>query len=314
MSAQYFVGLDVSKDKIDAAVHGRAESWTVAYNAGGMATLVEQLSALQPVLVVVEATGGLERRVIAVLDAVDLPAAVVNPAQIRAFAKASGRLAKTDSLDAHVIAHFAEAMKPVPRERPTRDAQELKDLLARRRQVVNMLTAEKNRLRRSAPPVWDMVQHHVTFLEQQLGQIETALDEKLQADARYQAKMQLLCSAPAVGKATAHTLLIELPELGRLSRKEIAALVGLAPFNRDSGRQRGRRGIWGGRPVVRTALYMAALVATRHNPVIHAFYNRLVNAGKVKMVALTASAHKLLTILNAMVRDGAYWQPDHVAV
>jgi transposase len=313
MSAGLFVGLDVAQDKIDAAVHGRTESWTVTYDASGIATLVEQLSTLDPTLVVVEATGSLERRLVVALDAVGLPVAVVNPAQIRAFAKASGQLAKTDRLDAYVIAHFAEAMKPVPRPRPNRDAQELKDLLARRRQVVEMLTAEKNRLRRSVAPVRDLVQQHIDYLEQQLGGIEKALDDRLQGNADWQAKVQLLCSAPAIGPATANTLIVELPELGHLNRKQIAALVGLAPFNRDSGRLRGRRGIWGGRSVVRTALYMAALVATRFNPVVRAFYDRLLKAGKVKMVALTACAHKLLTVLNAMVRDGTYWQPETMA-
>lgn len=313
MSAHLFVGLDVSQDKIDAAVHGRAETWTVMYDTAGVAALVEQLLSLDPALVVLEATGGLERRLVAALDAAGLPVAVVNPAQIRAFAKASGQLAKTDRLDAQVIAHFAEALKPTPRPRADRASQDFKDLVARRRQVVEMLTAEKNRLHRALPPVQGFVQEHIAYLEQQLGTIDQALDAKLEANDRWRAEERLLCSVPGVGRATARVLIAELPELGQLDRKDIAALVGLAPLNRDSGRLRGRRSVWGGRPVVRTALYMAALVATRHNPVLRTFYRRLIAAGKVKMAALTACARKLLTILNAMVRDGSYWQPEQLA-
>jgi transposase len=308
MSTGSYVGLDVSQDKIDGAVYGQSDAWTVSYDDAGLVRLVDQLTALAPALVVVEATGGLERRVVAALDAVALPVAVVNPGRIRSFAKADGRLAKTDRLDAQVLAHFAEAMKPSPRPRPDRDAQDLKDLLARRRQIVEMLTAEHNRVRRALPPVQDLVQHHIAYLEQQLEQVDQALATKLQTDEQATAKLRVLCSAPGIGVVTAHTLLADLPELGCLGRKQIAALVGVAPLNRDSGRLRGRRSIWGGRPTVRTALYMAALVATRFNPVVRAFYERLLKAGKPKMVALTACAHKLLTILNAMVRDGSYWQ------
>jgi transposase len=308
MSADKYVGLDVAQDKIDGAVFGQDETWTVAYDDPGLVALVDRLSALDPALVVVEATGGLERRLVSALDAVGLPVAVMNPSRIRSFARAEGRLAKTDRLDAQVIAHFAEAMKPAPRPLPTCNAQEVKDLLARRRQVVEMLTAEKNRMRRALPPVLDLVQQHIAYLDQQLGQLDKALDEKLQANSHWAAEAKLLTSAPGVGPATARTMIAELPELGHLNRKQIAALVGVAPLNRDSGRLRGRRSIWGGRPVVRTALYMAALVATRHNAVLIVFYSRLVKSGKPKMVALTACAHKLLTILNAMVRDGTNWQ------
>jgi transposase len=308
MSAGTYVGLDVAQDKIDIAVYGQDGTWTVRYDAAGLVTLITSISEREPTLIVAEATGGLERRLAAALDAAAFPLAVVNPARIRAFAKADGQLAKTDRLDAQVIAHFAAAMRPEPRPRPDREAQDLKDLLARRRQVVEMLTAERNRLRRTVPPVQELIQQNIANLEQQLEQIDRLVDEKLQANAAWTAEVHLLQSVPGVGVATAHTLIAELPELGHLDRKQIAALVGLAPFNRDSGRMRGRRGIWGGRPVVRTALYMASLVATRHNPLLASFYNRLIKAGKPKMVALMACAHKLLTILNAMVRDGAYWQ------
>lgn len=308
MSANLYVGLDVSQDKIDAAVYGQGEPWTVRYDRDGLISLVERLSALEPALIVAEATGGLERRLVAALDAVGLRVAVVNPARIRSFAKAEGRLAKTDRLDAYVIAHFAEAMKPTPRERPSVDAQEVKDLLARRRQVVDMLTAEHNRVRRAIEPVQGFLEEHITYLERELDKLDHLVDDRMQADSHWQAKATLLRSVPGVGVVTANTLVADLPELGQLNRKQIAALVGVAPLNRDSGRWRGRRSIWGGRPVVRTALYMAALVATRHNSVLRSFYERLLATGKPKMVALTACAHKLLLILNAMVRDGSHWQ------
>jgi len=308
MSASLYVGLDVSQDKIDAAVHGQGEPWTVRYDRDGLISLVERLSALEPVLIVAEATGGLERRLVAALDALGLRVAVVNPARIRSFAKADGRLAKTDRLDAQVIAHYAEAMKPTPRERPNADAQELKDLLARRRQVVQMLSAEHNRVRRAIEPVQGFVQEHIAYLERELETLDHLVDDKMQADDHWQAKTKLLRSVPGVGVVTANTLVAELPELGQLDRKQIAALVGVAPLNRDSGRWRGRRSIWGGRPVVRTSLYMATLVATRYNSVIRSFYERLLATGKPKMVAVTACAHKLLIILNAMVSNGSYWQ------
>jgi transposase len=308
MSAGTYVGLDVAQDKIDVAVDGQDAAWTVPYTAAGLLTLVTQVSELEPTLIVAEATGGLERRLVVALDAAAFPLAVVNPARIRAFARAAGILAKTDRLDAHVIAHFAAAMKPEPRPRLDGQAQELKDFLARRRQVVEMLTAERNRLHRAVPPVYDLIQQNIANLQQQLEQLDTLIGDRMQANDLWSAEICLLKSVPGVGPRTASTLVAELPELGHLDRKQIAALVGLAPFNRDSGRMRGRRGIWGGRPVVRTALYMAALVATRHNPVLAVFFDRLVKAGKPKMVALVATAHKLLTILNAMVRDGAYWQ------
>lgn len=308
MSANPYVGLDISQDTIDGAVYGQDEPWTVTYDRAGLISLVEQLGALEPELIVAEATGGLERRLVAALDAVGLRVAVVNPARIRSFAKADGRLAKTDRLDAQVIAHFAEAMKPTPRERPSVDAQELKDLLARRRQVVDMLSAEHNRVRRASEPVQAFLQEHIAYLERELEKLDQLVDDKMQADGHRKAKAGLLRSVPGVGVVTANTLVAELPELGQLDRKQIAALVGVAPLNRDSGHWRGRRSIWGGRPVVRTALYMAALVATRYNSVVRSFYERLLATGKPKMVAVTACAHKLLLILNAMVRDGSNWQ------
>jgi transposase len=308
MSAGFYVGLDVAQDKIDVAVYGQDDAWTVRYNAAGLVTLVTRVSELQPTLIVAEATGGLERRLAAVLDAAGLPLAVMNPGRIRSFAKAAGILAKTDRLDAHVIAHFAAVMKPEPRPRPNPEEQELKDLLARRRQVIQMLTAERNRLHRAVPPVYELIQQNVAILEQQLAQLQELIADRMQSNDRWSAEARLLESVPGVGPATARTLVADLPELGRLDRKQVAALVGLAPFNRDSGRMRGRRGIWGGRPTVRQALYMAALVASKHNPVLIAFHDRLKNAGKPEMVTLLACAHKLLTMLNAMVRDGTYWQ------
>jgi transposase len=290
-----YVGIDVAQDTFDVAVYDSSERWSAHNNVSGIAETVTRLEALKPTLVVLEATGGLERNLASMLAAVQIPVAILNPGRIRAYAKALGRLAKTDRIDAEVIAHFAQAIKPDPQVQPTADAQERKDLLARRNQLVGMMTAEKNRVYRASPPIQVQIDHD--------------LDEKLAADKNYKQRQQLLCSAKGVGPVVARALIVGLPELGQLSGKKISALVGVVPFNRDSGKFSGKRFVSGGRPAVRTALFMAALVGTRWNPVIKELYDRLIKAGKCKMVALTACVHKLLLILNAMVRDGTFWQP-----
>jgi transposase len=307
--APLFVGIDVAKAQLDIAVRPTGERWAVPQTEAGAAELVTQLQALipAPTLIVLEATGGLERLASAALAAAGLPVAVVNPRQVRDFAKATGRLAKTDRLDAQVLAHFAEAVRPEPRPVPAEQAQLLSAQLARRRQLVEMLTAERNRLGTAPRPVRQRIQTHIAWLEQELRDIEDDLGTTLRASPIWREKEDLLRSVPGVGPVLSTTLLAELPELGTLNRKQIAALVGVAPLNRDSGTLRGRRTVWGGRARVRAALYMAALVATRHNPVLRAFYDRLCAAGKPPKVALTACMHKLLTILNALLKHRTPW-------
>jgi transposase len=264
---------------------------------------------LGPSLIVLEASGGWEAPVVATLAVAGLPVVVVNPRQVRDFARATGRLAKTDALDAAVLAHFGEAVRPPVRPLPEAEERVLAACLARRRQVVEMITAEKHRLSSALPVVRPSLEAHLAWLEEELRRLEEELDQRVRQSPLWQEKVELLRSVPGVGKIVAYTLAIDLPELGRLGPKEIAALVGVAPFNRDSGRGRGRRCVWGGRSKVRTALYMATLAATRCNPVIRAFYQRLLGAGKARKVALTACMRKLLIIMNAIVRDGRPWNP-----
>jgi len=304
-----FIGIDVAKDRLDVHVRPGGEAFTVARDSEGLAALVERLGGLAPTLVVLEATGGFEIAVAAALAGARLPLAVVNPRQIRDFARATGRLAKTDALDAEAIALFAERIRPEPRPVADAQARALAELVARRRQVVEMIVAEGNRRRQAhAKRLRERLDAHLAWLQKELSQIERDLDDAVRGSPAWRANENLLTSVPGIGNATARMLIAEVPELGRLDRKKIAALVGLAPFNRDSGTMRGRRTIWGGRASVRAALYMAALVASRHNPVIAAFYRRLLAAGKPKKVALTACMRKLLVILNALIRDQKPWQ------
>jgi transposase len=270
--------------------------------------LLSRVEALQPTLVLLEASGGLEIPLVAALANAHLPVVVVNPRQVRDFARATGKLAKTDSLDAQVLAHFAEAVRPDPRPLPDVEAKALAALLARRHQLVAMLVAEKNRLGKALPSVRSRIQTHITWLERELEDTDDDLQTMLRQSPLWCEKENLLRSVPGVGPQLALSLLAYLPELGTLDRKRIAALVGVAPFNRDSGPFRGRRKVWGGRVRVRTALYMATLVASRHNPVIQAFYQRLLAAGKPKKVALTACMRKLLTILNAILKNSTPWR------
>jgi transposase len=306
---QIFVGIDVAKDRLDIHVRPSGESFTVARDGEGLAALVDRLKQIAPALVVLEATGGFEITVAAAVGSAGLPLAVVNPRQIRDFARATGKLAKTDSLDAAAIAHFAQAVHPEPRPLPDAQAQELGELVARRRQVIEMMVAERNRGRQlQSKRLKKRIERHLDALQKELTEIENDLDESIRGTPIWRESENLLKSVPGVGNATARTLLADLPELGTLGRKQIAALVGVAPFNRDSGTWRGQRTVWGGRAGVRAALYMAALVASRRNPVIAAFYRHLRSAGKPAKVALTACMRKLLIILNAILRDKRPWQ------
>ena len=303
------IGIDVSKVRLDVAVRPSGELTSVTYDADGMTTLVTQLNQIQPARIVVEATGGLERLLVRTLVEAALPVLVVNPRQVRDFAKATGQLAKTDALDAQVLARFAEVIRPPLRVLPDAQTQELAALLARRRQVLTMQRAEQNRLALAPARVQKRIEIHLRWLRAELARLEEDLDDMIQQSPVWRAREDLLQSVPGIGPVMSRTVLAELPELGLLNRKQIAALVGVAPFNRDSGRWRGHRTIWGGRASVRTALYMAALVATRWNPVIRQFYQRLRAAGKAPKVALVAAMRKLLTMLNAMMHHGTPWRP-----
>jgi transposase len=305
--AAVVVGIDVSKARLDVACSDGADAWSVENTAAGVSALVPRLQALRPALVVLEATGGYERAAVASLAAVGLPVVVANPRQIRAFARAVGQLAKTDRLDAAMLARFGAQVRPAPRPLPDAQAQELDALLTRRRQLLDMLTAEKNRVAAAPPSVRQGITQHIRWLERQLADVDGELGALIEASPLWRAHDDLLQSVPGVGPVLSRTLLGELPELGRLTHKQIAALVGVAPMARDSGTWRGRRAVTGGRAPVRTALYMAAVTAAHHNPVIRVFYRRLRAAGKPAKVALTACMRKLLTILNAMMRTGTHW-------
>ena len=306
-----YVGIDVAKANLDVAEGSTGAIWRVANDEVGIAEALRRLEVLAPALVVLEATGGYEAPVAAALGAAGLPVAVVNPRQVRDFAKSTGKLAKTDALDARILALFGERMRPAVRPLPDAQAQELSALLTRRRQVVGMLTAEKNRLHIAPTAVREDIHNHISWLGRSLAKLNAELGDALRRSPLWRENEDLLRSAPGVGPVLTLTLVAELPELGSLDRRQIAALVGIAPFNRDSGTLRGKRTVWGGRAPVRAALYMATLVAARFNPVIRPFYQRLLAAGKPKKVALTACMRKLLTILNAMIKHRTPWQVDH---
>ena len=305
-----YVGIDVAKARVDVAVRPSGNIWSEDYDEAGIEGLVVRLQTLGPAAVVLEATGGLEVPLASALAAAALPVAVVNPRQVRDFARATGRLAKTDALDAQVLAHFAEAVRPAIRQLRDADTQELNAMTTRRNQVMTMLVAERNRLGRALPAVRASIQAHIAWLEQELKDLDDGLRQTLRQSPVWREKDDLLRSVPGVGEQLSVSLLAYLPELGTLNRKQIAALVGVAPINRDSGTMRGRRGVWGGRARVRMVLYMGALVASRHNPVIRQFYQRLLAAGKSKKVALTACMRKPLVILNGMVKSGQRWNPQ----
>jgi len=303
------VGIEVAKAALDVAVRPQGEARQLANEAAGIAEIVGWLRALNPHVIVVEATGGYDAPLVAELGGASLPVAVVNPRHGRDFARATGRLAKTDRLDAQAVADFGQAVRPTPRPLPEEAAQALVALVERRRQVVAMRTAEENRLGATRVAlVRARIQAHLAGLEADLGEIDEDVRQRLRASPLWRAQDDLLQSVPGSGPIVSLTLLAELPELGRLSHGQIAALVGVAPLNRDSGTLRGRRAVWGGRRAVRAALSMGTLRATRCNPAIQPFYDRPLAAGKAKQVALVACMHKLLTILTAMVKHQAHWQ------
>jgi transposase len=304
-----FIGIDVSKKQLDVAVLPDAKNKVYPNNEQGIDHLTGFLKSLAPTLIVLEATGGLEMPCVGVLAAEGLPVVVVNPRQIRDFAKATGRLAKTDAIDARTIARFGEAVRPEIREIKSPETQELAALNTRRCQIIQMITSEKNRLATATKWTREDIKENLAWLKERLNSVNDELNKSIRNSPVWREKDDLLQSVPGIGPVASATLLSQLPELGTLNRRQIAALVGVAPLNRDSGIMRGKRCVWGGRAGIRTVLYMATLVATRFNPIIAAFYRRLCNAGKAHKVALTACMRKLLTILNAMVKNNSHWSP-----
>jgi len=311
MTIKRFVGIDVSKHTLDVFVRPDDEALVLSNDEVGIAELVERLRTLAPERVVFEATGGLEMALMAALSEAGLPAVAMNPRQVRDFAKSMNRLAKTDSIDAHVIAQYAELICPPLRPIPDEQTRLLSATIARRRQIVEMITAEQHRLSPAKGRIQTQIAQHLAYLKQELTDLDHELGDQISQHPNWREKDKILRSTPGVGKVLSSSLLADLPELGTLSNKEIAALVGVAPLNRDSGLWRGHRSVWGGRAQIRATLYMATLVATRFNPVIRAFYFRLTSAGKAKKLALVACMRKLLTILNAMMRHLSPWSDDH---
>lgn len=307
---EIYVGIDVSKATLDVSVQPTTERWQFMNDEGGISELVGRLETLSPSLVVLEASGGLERGVTAAVAAQGQPVVVVNPRQVREFARSTGQLAKTDRIDAEMLALFGERIRPEPRGLPNEMLRSLEAMAIRRRQLQQMLTAERNRLGTATPAVRDGIRKHIDWLQKQLKDVDRDTGQLIKESPVWRAKDNLLRSAPGVGSVLSHTLIAKLPELGTLGRKQIAALVGIAPMARDSGTLRGKRTIWGGRSSVRGVLYMGTLVATRHNPVIRDFYRRLIASGKAPKVALTACMRKFLTILNAMIRTQTHWNPQ----
>jgi len=309
-NVEKFIGMDISKTQIDVAMQGQKKTWAFSNDAEGISKLVTLMKKVRPTLIVVEASGGLEQPVVRALYLEKIPIAIVNPTRVRDFARSTGQLAKTDQLDAKVISRFAQAVRP--QVRPLRSAEEehLDALVTRRRQIVQMLTAEKNRRSTTHPELLTRLQSHIAWLEEERKSLDTAIEDFIQKNAEWKEKATLLRSVPGVGPVTASTLLAELPELGTRNRKQIAALVGVAPINKDSGPKKGKRRVFGGRASVRRTLYMATLVASRSNPVIRTFYERLLASGKEKKVALTACMRKLLVILNSMIGHRRSWQAD----
>lgn len=310
IASDVFVGIDVAKADFVVDCRPTRDTWTAVNDGRGIAETVARLVAIAPALVVLEATGGYETALVAAVATAGLPVVVANPRQVRDFAKATGQLAKTDRLDAGVLALFAERVRPVPRTLPDEAAQALSALMTRRRQLLDMLVAERNRLEHAQGAVRRSIHQHVRWLERRVAEVDHDLDDTIRRSPVWRAKENLLRSVPGVGPVVSRTLLASLPELGTLTRKQIAALAGVAPLARDSGTLRGKRLVWGGRAPVRAALFMSALVAARRNPVIRVFYERLLRAGKPKKLALTACMRKLLTILNAIVRSNTAWWVD----
>ena len=307
MGDNQFVGIDVSKHRLDVEVSPAGISWSVSYDESGLNKLLKGLANLAIERIVIEATGGLETQIVCLLAEQKFPVVVINPRQVRDFAKATGQLAKTDRLDAAVLAKFAELIRPPVRPLKSDDEQVLNALLTRRRQLMDMLIAENNRVGSAPKVVQRDIQQHIRWLKKRIKDTDDDLDRFVRTSTIWSDKDQLLQSTPGVGPIMSLTLLAKLPELGSLNRKQIAHLVGVAPLNHDSGMHRGKRKVWGGRAEVRRVLHMATLVGVKHNPVLKVFYNRLVESGKPKKVALTACMRKLVTILNCMVKNGEYW-------
>lgn len=315
LSGPTYVGIDVSKQKLDVFLLPQRKFFSSSTEAEGLADLVEKLRRVQPRLIVVEATGGYERPILAALLEADLPVALVNPRQVRDFAKALGRNAKTDRLDAELLALFAQLTQPRLLEKASEKQAELDDLVTRRRQLVDMRTAEKNRLERARVKfATQAIRKHLTFLENQIKAIEGQIAKLIESDDDWKARAQTIASVPGVGPVTAATLIAHLPELGRLNRQEIAALAGVAPFNHDSAKFKGKRSIWGGRSNVRSVLFMAALTARRSNPRLRAFAQRLEANGKEFKVVMTACMRKLLVILNTLAKNNTHWNPEIVPI
>jgi transposase len=310
---QMFVGIDVSKDQLDVAVRPTQKRWTVANDAGGLLQLVTELQRLDSPLVVLEPTGGYERELVTSLVRAKLCFVVVNARQVRDFAKAVGKLAKTDRIDADVLAHFGEAVRPEPRLLPDEDTAELDALVTRRRQLVEFRAAEMARKHLAPEVVRPSIDKVIDFLTKQIDEVDGRFRKLLRSTPAWREKDDLLQSIPGIGPIVSCTLLAQLPELGRLNPKKIAALAGVAPFNNDSGKRRGTRQTWGGRATLRSVLYMAAVTGARHNPVLKRFYQRLIDLGKEPKVALVACIRKMLTWANAMLRDGRRWNPAQLA-
>ena len=308
--AGIFIGIDVSKAQLDVAVHEPASVWRVDNADRGIAELVRRLKELEPSLILLEATGGFELPLVAELMHARLPVFVSNPRRVRDFARSTGQLAKTDRLDAKMLAYMAAALRPEPRPLPSDEEEQLTALLTRRRQMLDMLTVEKNRLHTVRATMRQDITEHIAWLKQKLGKLDEEIERFIQSSSIWKEKDAILQSVPGVGRVTSSTLLGMLPELGTLNRQEIAALVGVAPLNKDSGKKHGKRRIFGGRAAVRSVLYMAALAATKFNPKIKKFYEHLLNQGKEKKVALTACMRKLLVILNAMMRSMQPWRTE----
>jgi len=303
-----WVGIDVCKRCLDVHIRPCNQLLQFANTTHGVAALVTHLQSIHPQLIVLEATGGMELKAADALQTASLPVAIINPRQARDFARATNQLAKTDRIDARVLAHLAQAVQPPVRPLPSEEARHLKELGTRRRQLVEMISAEKMRQRRATGETKADIQAHIEWMQERLKQLDKVLDQTVRQNNEWSKKAKLLESVPGVGKVIATTLIAELPELGQLSNKQISSLVGVAPLNRDSGKMRGKRIIWGGRAVLRAVLYMGALSGKRFNPVIKAFYERLKQSGKPTKVALTACMHKLVNVLNAMVRKGEMWR------
>ena len=307
-SYEHYIGIDVAKSKLDVCIRSTGKLYEFANDHKGHVALKKLLNDYRPCLIVMEATGGYEAATLMSLQEAEFDVSVVNPRQVRDFAKALGKLAKTDGIDAGVLGHYGEAIRPACAGTLTVEMQMLKQLQQRRRQLVDMLVMEKNRLQTSTGKAAKSIENSIKFIEKELASIEEELSKKIEADPELSEKKALLISVKSIGEVTATALLFDLPELGQLSHKEIGLLAGLAPLNRDSGNSRGKRQIWGGRASVRTTLYMATLSAIRFNPAIRAFYTRLCDAGKLKMVAVVACMRKLLVTINAMIKNKTVWQ------